>query len=101
MMNEAESALCLNLVSGIGPKIFGSLLEHFGSATAVLAIAPSELRVVSGVSQNLARSISTASSDIDIRPQLKLCADHQIDILDQTHLDYPTALKEIYDPPTI
>ena len=100
-LTERDATLCLHLVSGVGPRVFESLIARFGSAKQVLEAAPSELREVSGVTQMLAREISEAQTGLDIGPQLKICADHGIEILDQTHDQYPMALKEIYDPPTV
>ncbi len=100
-LTERDATLCLHLVSGVGPRVFESLIARFGSAKQVLDAAPSELREVSGVTQKLAREISEAQTSLDIGPQLKICADHGIEILDQTHDQYPMALKEIYDPPTV
>ena len=41
---DLSAALRLVLVSGVGPRTRRVLLEHFGSAAAVLAAAPSQLR---------------------------------------------------------
>ena len=45
--------LRLTLIPGVGPRMRQALLERFGSARAVLAAAPSELRSVSGVGPKL------------------------------------------------
>jgi len=100
-LNERDAALQLDLVQGIGPKIFADLIERFGSANNVLDAAPSDLRSVAGVSQTLVSRIASAKTEIDIRPTLKLCDEHHIQVLDPTSDNYPTPLKEIYDPPNI
>jgi DNA processing protein len=99
--NERDAALCLNLVAGIGPRIFGDLVVRFGSAASVFDAAPAELREVPGVSQKLVRQIISAKSEIDIQPQVTICKEHNIQILDQTSAHYPAPLMEIYDPPPI
>ena len=45
--NSAE--LMLALTPGIGPRLRKKLLDHFGSAAAVISAAPSDLRAVPGI----------------------------------------------------
>jgi DNA processing protein len=99
--SERDAALCLHLVSGIGPRAFGELVSHFGSAAEVLNAAPADLRDVPGIGTKLVSQIVDAQSKFDIEPTLKLCRDNDINILDPTCDEYPTPLKEIYDPPAI
>lgn len=98
---ERDATLRLQLIPGIGPRVFENLISQFGSAEKVLDAAPAELRNVTGVSQRLAREIALSKTDVDIQPTLELCQQHGIEILDQTHERYPMPLKEIYDPPTV
>ena len=44
-----NAALRLQMVQGIGPRIYGELIERFGSAEEVLAASPSDIRGVPGV----------------------------------------------------
>ncbi len=94
-------ALRLSLIPGVGPRLRKALLEAFGSAGAVLAAAPSELRGVPGVGSALTRRIAVAREEIDVQAQLDLCAAHNIRILTDQDDDYPRSLREIYDPPGI
>jgi DNA processing protein len=98
---ERQAALCLHLVRGIGPLIFERLVQRFGSASKVLQAAPSDLRQVTGVSQQLAHEIATQDNRQALQEQLKLCSQHQIEVLDLTDERYPAPLKEIYDPPAV
>jgi len=88
-------------VPGVGPILRKSLLEHFGSAEAILAAAPSRLRVVPGVGPKLARSIVSARDEIDVEAELKLCREHGVTVLWDADPDYPRLLREIHDPPGI
>jgi len=76
-------------------------LEHFGSADAVLAAAPSRLREVQGVGPKVTRSIASACDEIDAEAELKLCRDHGVSVLWDADPSFPRLLREIYDPPSI
>ena len=101
--NDAELIdwLQLSLVSGVGPRILQELVEHFGSAGAVLAAAPSQLRAVSGVGPKVSRAICGARDEVDVAAELALCRQNQIDILTINDERYPRLLAEISDPPGV
>ena len=95
-----NAVLRLQMVQGIGPKIFSDLVQQFGSPEEVLAASPSDIRSTPGVGAKLSSQISLAS-EIDLDPLLDCCQGHGIRIL-QRHCDgYPKRLEEIYDPPTV
>ena len=99
--DELVDALRLALISGVGPRIRKSLLERFGSARAVLAAAPSELRGVQGVGPKLTHKIAGAAGEIDVEGEIALCREHGIRILVESHAEYPRVLREIHDPPGV
>jgi DNA processing protein len=96
---RVQAEVLLSLVSGVGPRIRKSLLAHFGSAQAVLAAAPSDLREVSGIGAKLSRSISAAAREIDVEAELAMCRERNVAVLVEPDDDYPARLKEIIDPP--
>ncbi len=95
------AAIRLSMVPGVGPRNWQTLVEHFGSAEAVLAAAPSELRSVSGIGPKLTRAISAAKDEIDAQGQIELCKQHGIEILVRASANYPRSLGEIPDPPPV
>lgn len=97
---ERDAALRLQLVQGIGPRVYGDLIEQFGSATAVLAASPAAIRSVQGVGTKLGHNIALAA-DLDIAPILDCCKLNGISILQRGQNEYPIRLSEIYDPPGI
>lgn len=99
--DSLADSLRLSLVSGVGPRLRMALLEEFGTATAVLAAAPADLRRVQGVGAELTRRIAVAKDEIDVAGELALCAEHNIKILTDQDLAYPRMLREIHDPPGI
>jgi DNA processing protein len=94
-------SLRLSLIPGVGPKTRKSLLERFGSARAVLAAAPSELREVPGIGPKIMQNIVDADHEIDAEAEIAVCREHGIDIITEDHADYPRALREIHDPPGV
>jgi DNA processing protein len=89
----------LSLVPGVGPRTRRKLLEHFGSAGAVLAAAPSALREVEGIGPKITASIAAAEREIDAEAEIATCREHGIAILTEDHPQYPRMLREIPDPP--
>jgi len=99
---DLKSALRLSLVPGIGPRLYGELVAHFGSPAAVLAAGPSSLQEVPGVGYKLAREIIAAENrTAEVDELIALCDKNQIRMLQRQQGDYPRALLEIYDPPNI
>lgn len=97
--DEVTSCLKLQMVRGIGPRIYADLIERFGSAADVLSAAPSLLREVPGVGTKLLNALVHAD-EIDVDPVLRDCREHRIEIVHQGSGDYPDLLSRIYDPPS-
>ncbi len=101
LADPRAASLCLSLIPGVGPRMRARLIEHLGSPESVLAAAPSELREVPGIGPTLARAIAAAADTIDVAEELRLCREHDIDLLTLEAPAYPRALREICDPPSI
>jgi DNA processing protein len=91
----------LSLVSGVGPLLRKALLERFASAGAVLAASRDELQAVDGIGPKVAARIVAAKQEIDADAELRLAAEHGIDVLTQASPDYPRPLLQIHDPPGV
>ena len=96
-----EAALRLQLVPGVGPRVYGDLIQRFGSAENALYAPPQELRAVPGVGAKLMQAIINAETQIDVSKVLATCKANGIGILDRDDPSYPKMLSEIYDPPSI
>ena len=101
LARDTEAALCLNLVSGIGPIVYADLIEAFGSPAQVLDAEPAKLREVPGVGSKLVHAIATAKETVNVEAQLEICHQNKIEILERGGPQYPQRLTEIYDPPSI
>ena len=93
------AALQLTLVSGVGPRTRKALLAHFGSAEAALKASEYELRKVDGIGQKVSRNIAHARTEIDAAAELRICREHEIQVIVEGGSDYPRLLSEIPDPP--
>ncbi|MGA2621145.1 MAG: DNA-processing protein DprA [Thermoguttaceae bacterium] len=96
--DDLLDAVRLGLIEGVGPLTRRKLLARFGSAAAVLAAAPSDLRQIEGVGPTLAGRIAAAEG-IDAQAEIDLCAQHGIQIITESDPRYPRMLREIHDPP--
>ena len=98
---ELVFAVALTLADGIGPKLQSALLEEFGSARQVLAQPLESLLRVRGIGTKTANSLVDPTLIDQARHILQQCRDLSIDVLSQTHAEYPRRLPEICDAPTI
>lgn len=99
--DETTAALCLNLVPGVGPRMYAELVDTFGSPSKVLSAEPAKLREVPGVGAKLVRAIVTATETVNVQEQISICENNDIQILNPNSKQYPERLNEIYDPPSI
>src|SRR3982751_5279659 len=90
----------LNMTPGIGPRAAAKLLERFGSAEAVYSATRADLEAL---------RLAPEAIDSIIARNLRLTAEAEItavkklggDILLLDDGIYPSALREIYDPPIV
>jgi DNA processing protein len=78
-----------------------ALLDQFGSATAVLSAAPSDLRTVPGIGPKITQRIAVAREEIDVQAEIDLCQQKGIRLITEDSDDYPRSLREIHDPPGV
>lgn len=95
------AAVLLSLIPGVGPLTRKALLERFGTAEAVLAAPPSELRGVDGVGPKLVQKIALARQEIDVAAELEICRQNNVSILVDSHPEFPALLRTIPDPPGV
>jgi DNA processing protein len=99
--DELVAHVRLALVSGIGPRHRQQLVEKFGSPVAVLSASKDTLQTVDGIGPKLAARIAAACDEIDAEGELRLAAEHGLDVLTEAHDQYPRLLHEIHDPPGV
>ena len=89
----------LSLVKELGPRSIGRLLEHFGSAEAVLGAGRSELMKVEGIRPTTAEAVLKAPTEEEAEAELERARGIGARVLMAGDEEYPGLLKTIYDPP--
>jgi len=97
---QATYWLALALTQGLGPTRIRKLIEHFGTAEAVFHASLTELEAT-GMRAVSAQSIATGKSLELAQQECAKAAEAGARIISLSDPEYPSRLKEIYDPPVI
>jgi DNA processing protein len=100
-MDSREALVALNLIDNVGPVRARLLLEHFGDATKILAASKSQLLRVRNIGEETAEAISQWEKKVDLAGELKRLSDFGCHVLVSSDENYPSMLREIYDPPIV
>jgi DNA processing protein len=92
--------LALSLTAGLGPTRVKKLIEHYGTAERVFEATLTELEAT-GMRAVSAQSIATGKSLELAREECGKATEAGARILALSDPEYPSRLKEIYDPPVI
>ncbi len=92
--------LALALTQGLGPSRIKKLIEHFGTAERVFEASLTELEAM-GMRAVSAQSIATGKSLEFAQQECAKAAEAAARIISLSDPEYPSRLKEIYDPPVI
>lgn len=93
--------LALALVPGLGPKLTRAVLDHFGSAAAVLAASAAQLEAVPMVGATLARRFAEAFRIVNVEAEWAKIAAHGVRVALAGDEEYPARLTAIPDPPAL
>ena len=100
-MEAREALVALNMIEHVGPVRVRQLLEVFGDAPAILKASRAQLCQVPGVGDEVAESISSWETNIDLAGELKRIKDFACSVVIQSDENYPELLRHIYDPPIV
>ena len=100
LSQQASYWLALALTPGLGPTRVRKLIEHFGSPERVFHASLTELEAT-GMQAVSAQSLATGKSLELAQQECAKAADAGAKIISLGDPDYPTRLKEIYDPPVV
>src|SRR5579862_1802015 len=92
--------IALRLVPGLGPRRSMALLSHFRTPQAIFAASPPELEA-HGVSQSVARSISSGCVFDEAVTQQERMRTLGVELIPVFDRRYPPMLSEIFDPPIL
>jgi DNA processing protein len=98
---ERLAAIRLHLTSGIGPRLYTALVEHFGSARAATEASPAALAEVSRVGDVSAQKIRDGVSHARAEEELEKAERAGVRICVRGEPTYPIALGYLYDAPPV
>jgi DNA processing protein len=103
LKHSPEIADWLKLInaSELGPVKFRKLLEKFGSVNTVMGASVSELTKVDGIGHATAEKIARTRNDFNSEAEIELAEKLGVAIINIEDTNYPSALKEIHDPPPV
>ena len=99
--DERLAAVRLHLTSGIGPRLYGALVEHFGSAGAAAQAGAGALAEVQGIGSGRAETIREGIAEADPEAEIGKAESAGVRILVRGEPEYPVALTYLYDAPPI
>lgn len=100
-MSPREALIALNMLPRIGPVRVRRLMDHFGSADAVLKQSIRSLAEVQGVGVETAGVIHGWEDQIDLVRELKEVDGRGLKVVTQMDESYPDPLRQSYDPPLV
>ncbi len=95
------SLLALNLLPKIGPVRARRLLEHFGSAEAILTTSKDKLMRVNGIGEETAEILVKWEDHADPAAELREVEQRGLSIVLPEDPVFPPALREAYDAPLL
>ncbi|HUU11730.1 MAG TPA: DNA-processing protein DprA [Phycisphaerae bacterium] len=99
--DERVAALRLHLTSGIGPRLYGALVEHFGSAKAAAEAGASALAEVNGISRSGAEAMVGGIRQADAQAELDRARAAGVAVIVRGEPEYPIALTYLFDAPPV
>ena len=97
--NAGIEHLRWSLASGVGPILFGRLIERFGSAQAAMGASATMLEQIEGIGRSTAEQIARERDEVDVAAEVALAEKHGVRILSRDDEEFPPALRHIPDPP--
>jgi DNA processing protein len=97
--DDVRDLIALHLVTGVGPRLTLALLEHFGSAAAVLQASIPELREIPYLPAKVAEALSRALTDPDVDRECAQIDKHGVHVRVLGRPGYPANLATIEDAP--
>ena len=98
-MTEGELCIALNMISGIGYSRYLALKDAFGSADGIRFAGRGNLQAVPGIGKILAERISGFDWDAELLREKMVSERGDVKVVTLADDDYPSALRNISDPP--
>ena len=102
MMNEnLKYWLAINKIPNLGPVTIKKLWDHFGSIKEVWEADEKSIQQIEGLSKPAVRSFLDNRNKTNLETELEAIQKDKIKIYTLEDEDYPSQLKNIYDPPPV
>ena len=100
-MEARDALIALNLVPEIGPVRLSKLLDYFGEPQKILGASESALMSVDGVGAKVSAKIHRWDKVVNLDEELRRIDEFSCTILIISDENYPSLLRQIYDPPYV
>lgn len=101
LTDDVHDLIALHLVTGVGPRLTAALLDHFGSAAAVLRASANELMEVPYLGPKIAEALTKALANPDVARECEAIERHGVHLRVMGRPDYPANLATIDDAPNL
>lgn len=98
---DVSALLALSLIPGIGPRLQAQLMDHFGTAAAVLQQSADQLTKVAGIGTQTAMQITSGDHQQSAVAMLQQCRQNGVHLLTKGGPRYPEGLKSLSDGPML
>ncbi len=100
-MDNFQSLVLLNMVDCIGSVRIRKLLEAFGEPRSIFQASLHELSNSGILTPFMASKVFGAKNSFSVEKEIQAARDQGVRIMTISDADYPSLLKEIYDPPVV
>jgi DNA processing protein len=100
-MTSQEALVALNMLPKIGPVRVRRLLEVFGDPASILSAPKDRLMRVDSIGEETAKILRSWQDHADPATELREAAERGISVITQDDEDYPSPLRDAYDPPLL
>lgn len=100
-MTDQEALVALNLLPRIGPVRVRRLLQAFGEPATILGATKDRLMRVDGIGEETAKILQAWQDHADPIAEIREAGERGIAIVTQDDADYPSPLRDAYDPPLL
>lgn len=97
--DDERDLIALHLVTGVGPRLTAALLEHFGSASAVLNASTAELMEIPYLGPKVAEGLTRALANPNVPRECAAIQEHGVHLRVLGRPEYPANLATIDDAP--
>lgn len=100
-MKEKEYWLWLSRIPGLGYKTLFKLLKHYKTLEEIWNLEKGDIRKIKGLGEEIEAKLLHKMYKVNIEKYMEYMEKHKIKLISILDKEYPSILKEIYDPPIV